>query len=304
MRTLEWTRDDDHVWGPFLYAPSKYPSWAFVISSGDDEYRGASLRIEIRKHTLMVALPNVLIPPQKRKVYPEWDAATVARLGRDWYWDVTRRQFGFSLSGAGTIGGGSFLQLFYGRQTHDSSTDKVKGWFLPWTHWRFVRHSHYTATGQHIHTYRELPRGTHRMLHKHGYNTHSQFDYQRALPTIDFEFDDFDGERITAKTRIEEREWRFGEGWFSWLSLFAKPKIIRSLHLEFTKETGRRKGSWKGGTVGSGIDMLPAEAPEEAFRRYCVEHNMTFVSALPTEPDPFQQVAAEATPGATKRGRR
>ena len=107
------------------------------------------------------------------------------------------------------------------------------------------------------------------------------FDRNRAAeescPSLSFEFDDFDAERIVAKTRIDEREWRFGEGWFKWLSLFRRPKVIRSLDIRFSSETGRRKGSWKGGTIGHSIDMLPGELHEAAFRRYCAEHNMTFV---------------------------
>ena len=46
-------------------------------------------------------------------------------------------------------------------------------------------------------------------------------------------------------------------------------KIRRSLDLEFSGETGPEKGSWKGGTVGTGIEMLPGELHEAAFRRYC-----------------------------------
>ena len=43
------------------------------------------------------------------------------------------------------------------------------------------------------------------------------------------------------------------------------------------KETGSKKGSWKGGTIGHGIDMLPGELHEGAFRRYCLAHKMKFI---------------------------
>ena len=95
-----------------------------------------------------------------------------------------------------------------------------------------------------------------------------------------FAFKDFDGEELTARTTIEEREWRFGVGWFAWLSLFRKPKISRYLEIAFSGETGKRKGSWKGGTTGHSIEMLPGELHESAFRRYCTEHDMTFVAAV------------------------
>ena len=32
---------------------------------------------------------------------------------------------------------------------------------------------------------------------------------------------------------------------------------------------GPEKGSWKGGTMGHGIDMVAGELHESAFRRYC-----------------------------------
>jgi len=90
-------------------------------------------------------------------------------------------------------------------------------------------------------------------------------------------FRDFDGEELTATTHISEHEWHFGEGQFKWLSLFRRPKISRSLDISFSGETGRRKGSWKGGTTGHSIEMLPGELHYAAFQRYCAEHQMTFI---------------------------
>lgn len=57
--------------------------------------------------------------------------------------------------------------------------------------------------------------------------------------------------------------------------------VRRSLDIQFSGETGTRKGSWKGGTVGHSIDMLPGELHEAAFRRYCSEHKMAFVGVCP-----------------------
>jgi hypothetical protein len=103
---------------------------------------------------------------------------------------------------------------------------------------------------------------------------------ETACPAPRFDFLDFDGERITATTRIEEREWRLGEGRFKWLSIFRRPKVCRSLDLQFSSEVGRRKGSWKGGTIGHSIDMLPGELHEAAFRRYCAKEGLTFIEQI------------------------
>jgi len=267
---LEWTREHDRVFGPFLIAPNKNGGSAFVISTGDDEYKGANLRISGFGGTFMLALPSVLFPPQKRKVYPKWDQATIDRLGRDWYWDVTERQFGVDLSG------GLFI-LSYGRQTHDSSTDKTWSYFLPWTQWRFIRTSYFDPDGQHLRTFHERDR-------KPGIDNHrAELSFADSLQTVDFDFADFDGERITAQAKIEEMEWRFGTGWFKWLSLFRKPNVRRYLDLKFTSEVGRRKGSWKGGTIGHSAEMRPGDTPESAFRRYSEQQELTFPAATPTQ---------------------
>lgn len=37
---------------------------------------------------------------------------------------------------------------------------------------------------------------------------------KEACPRAIFDFEDFDGQKLTATTIIEEREWHFGTGWF------------------------------------------------------------------------------------------
>lgn len=269
--------DNDQYFGPFTYSaptPRGYNSLSIILGSGDDDdYPGCRLRFSAFGHTLIVALPPV-VQPERRKVYPSWDAATVARLGRDFYIDATNREYGFSY-------GEGHLNFRFGRQTHDSSTEQSWGCFLPWTQWRHVRHSLYSLTGALCY---DIPQGI-----RWGDPRRGPIEAaEDACPARVFAFTDFDGEALTVTTRIEEREWLFGQGWFKWLSLFSRPKVRRSLDLRFSGETGKRKGSWKGGTLGHGIDMLPGELHEGAFRRYCEAHEMTFAG----EPPPVKQAAA------------
>lgn len=259
--------DNDHHFGPFTYArDGHYRPLAIVLQSGCDEYPGASFRLSGFGHTVICAVPTWLIRPYREKVYPKsWDKATIERLGRDWYWAIDERSFGFNISDG-------FMQIYRGRHTMDSRTDRTKGYFLPWTQWRHVRHSFYGLNGEHVATIPDTG--------KPYVGDPGRWDRERkikdATPTVAFAFDDFDGERLTATTKIEEREWLLGTGWFKWLSLFRKSKVSRSLDIWFSGETGKRKGSWKGGTIGTGIEMLPGELHESAFRRYCAENNMTF----------------------------
>lgn len=257
-----WGDSDTYV-GPFTFARDRmWKPLGIHLASTDDEGRGCSLRISAFGGTMIVALPDWVLRPERKKVFPKWDVATVKRLGRDWYWDITKREFSISLNDG-------FLQIHYGRVTHDSSTEQRWSYFLPWTQWRHVRHSLYALDGR---LYANLPQNIRW--------DDPQRDAERALesacPKAVFSFTDFDGEALTAATSIQEREWRFGTGLFKWLSLFVPNKVIRSLNIEFSGETGRRKGSWKGGTIGHSSTMIRDDTPFTAFARYCREHEMNF----------------------------
>lgn len=265
-RRCRWG-DDDHYFGPLtLSIGSSFRHFAVMLSSGDEEGGPASFRVSMGSGTAILALPRWLLRPEKKKVTASsWDAETVRRLGRNWYWSETPRRYGISITDG-------HLNINFGRQTMDSSTEQSAGWFLPWTQWRFVRHSLYDLGGRH---YATLPQGR--------WDSPARAESERlarACEEASFVFTDFDGEQLTAATKIEEREWLRGTGWFKWLSLFWKPKVIRSLDIQFSGETGHRKGSWKGGTIGHSIDMLPGELHLGAFERYCAAHGMQLVTGV------------------------
>jgi len=48
-------------------------------------------------------------------------------------------------------------------------------------------------------------------------------------------------------------------------------RIYKKLWVEFDTELGDESGSWKGGVVGSGIEMKKGEKPSEAFQRMMSE---------------------------------
>lgn len=251
--------DDEKKFGPITYGRSSWNPLRLVWSSGGDGDDHGEARNSLTVYAFgwitRIWLPNVLLPFKVRHA-AGWDAATVARLGRDHYFEVFPREYGFCLSDG-------FLQLFLGAQTHDSITTQSWSKHLPWTQWRFVRFSLYDQDGQHYWTelQKDAKRGADRYTERR--------EQEQSCPTVSFIFDDFDGKRITAKTQINEHEYKFGEGWFKWLSLFRKSKVRRSLDIAFSEEVGPEKGSWKGGTMGHGIEMLDGELHEAAFKRYC-----------------------------------
>lgn len=67
----------------------------------------------------------------------------------------------------------------------------------------------------------------------------------------------------TATVYVEEREWRW-----RWFTRLPWPRMIRrSISVEFDGEVGERTGSWKGGCIGCGYDMLLEEHPLETLKR-------------------------------------
>lgn len=269
------TDNDRHI-GRFITYARCSPHWrplrvVYSSGGGDDNEKANNLTVYAFGWILRILLPALLQP------WRRW----VDTSGYKWaspaggYFDEHPREYGFSLSDG-------FLQVFLGAQTHDSTTTQSWSKFLPWTQWRHIRHSFYDGEGRHFWTEWDRPRGF-----KLRDDWQAQQAIKAACPAVVFEFDDFDGKRIRATCRVEEREWKFGTGWFKWLSLFRAPRIRRSLDLDFSEEVGPEKGSWKGGILGTGIEMMPNETPEAAFRRYCEQEHrskyrtfrITFVGA-------------------------
>lgn len=275
MRPIRWS-DRDRYWGPFTYAKDDrhYRPFALELNSGDgDDYPRCRLRMSAFGHTLILALPPIIKP------YRVWNeirteptrTQMIAQGRKPGYWDTHDNEYGFSIvEGA--------LHLRYGPQTHDSETTLSKCFFFPWKELRHVRHSLYDLNGE---FFADLPEWGFR--NKNGWEVKKVVEL--ACPAAVFLFDDFDGERIAAICKIEERQWKRGVRWFKWMSWFWPDKVRRSLDIQFCSEVGKRKGSWKGGTVGHSIDMEPGELHKEAFQRYCNKYGLTFVDDLAKEND-------------------
>lgn len=241
-------------------------TWAAIgldLSSGNDEYIGCKLTLKIPGKYIYFRLPQWLLRPVRE--FKDLSHYVIDGAKPDWlrpnadgtygYWELHVRRYGFTYADRA-------LHVYYGKQIMEWPGCKSKCYFLPWLEWRHVRHSLLTLDGA-----------------MWADATHQKFDgterLQESQPSVSFKFADYDGEVITAKCRVEEREWRAGTGWFKWLSLFRRPKISRSLDLAFSSEVGRRKGSWKGGTVGHSFEIAPGETPRAAFARYCADHELT-----------------------------
>jgi len=96
---------------------------------------------------------------------------------------------------------------------------------------------------------------------------------KKLIPHQKFKCFDYDGTEIIAGVYKVCREWRLRN---EVLRMFSKPLKRYTLEIEFNKETGVEKGSWKGGVMGTGIETTLEESWEDAFKRYCNESKMLF----------------------------
>jgi len=70
-------------------------------------------------------------------------------------------------------------------------------------------------------------------------------------------------QEVTATVHVERREWRWRCAmWCPWTAL-----VRQSIDIQFSGEVGERSGSWKGGCIGCGYEMLPGETAEQCLRR-------------------------------------
>lgn len=269
MKAICWAgRERDHYFGPFTFTRSdRYRCIGIMLGSGDgDEDNGCRMRVELHWFTLHIALPPILQPWRRwHDITTEPTRSQIIAQGRKpGYWDSQRREYGFTAAEGA-------LHWHYGPQTHDSETTKSKCWFFPWREHRMVRRTLYDTDGA---LFAHIPQKPRYRDWRH------RWDVERALtdacPVKRFEFADFDGERIIATCRIEEREWARGKGLFRLFYLF-RNKVSRTFDVRFSAEVGKHKGSWKGGTIGHSGDIATGETLEAAFLRYCEREGHTFI---------------------------
>lgn len=241
------------------YYKYKHNEYGIDLSTGFEEDSDSnSLNIKFMKYSFWFRIPQIIKPKRVWVDLSQYNLAT-EHNGKKGYWKNIRREYGIM-----TFDGS--LHIHYGIQPGSWSrddpknSDHTKVWFIPWLNKRYIRTSYYDVVNQsHLKTYLANERANY---------FEDEFKFKESIRKMNIKFNDFDGEEITAKAFIEEREWRHGLGLFKWLTWFIKPTIQRNLWIDFDKEVGYEKGSWKGGVMGQGIDMMVGESAQSAFLRY------------------------------------
>ncbi len=149
-----------------------------------------------------------------------------------------------------------------------------KMWAIPWKQSKFAKHILLNIDGS---VYVELDKSASTL---DGAWFNNPWDYP-GHERIRFTFrDGHDNELITAIVYREKRVWTKGVSWMSWLKYVTKPIVHDSIDLNFDKEVGSRKGSWKGGTMGHGAEVRGNEGTLGSCIRYCEEHGHHFIEFL------------------------
>lgn len=258
------TDDDKHIGKRITYGKTTPDSFRFVYTTDvheDTRSDHNALYIAALGYVVRIILPEI-VKPYQIKIKANWDEATIKRLGRDHYYIYLDREYGFSKYE-------NFLQIFYGLQQdgHWACTDglkeKRKSYFLPWREYRLTKNQMFDGDMNLV--WEEIKGKSFRD------NQDKRYDLQNTMKKRSFKIRDYDGEEIICDTHVEHREWKRGDKWFKWLSLFMKGINKTYLELNFRKEVGPRKGEWKGGLTGMGFSMNPEESIEQAFQRWCEE---------------------------------
>lgn len=97
---------------------------------------------------------------------------------------------------------------------------------------------------------------------KDSYDYYRSNDFSWEAP---YEYTTKSGEvqRTIGRYHIEEREWR--QRWLYWCKLFCHRR--RCVDIELMDEMGEKVGTWKGGVMSFGADMLPGEDVHAAYKR-------------------------------------
>lgn len=253
---------------------SEYYSFGVELSSFMDEDYGEIknvLRLAAFGYYVRIRIPSLIQPKMVLVNYLNSNGNQVS------YTKYIDKRYGF-------VNSGDALHISYGIQPNQwvngkpEESDHVKVIFYPWRSWYRIGHYIY-AKGSLVIDRNELERknkrtGKMKPIEEIG-DFHSELE---KIPKHTFVFDDYDGEEIVAKCYVEKSIYRINNGgkknfwWF--LPLFIKDRVYNTLMIDFTKEVGKRKGSWKGGTTGHSIELLDGETPFEAFIRYgnCVDY--------------------------------
>lgn len=144
------------------------------------------------------------------------------------------------------------IWIYRGGKGNMNGGNKWWTWEIPFITYVWIRSSILLDNGSWEHE----SKGNHKSFYEDS--------WKKQQKSWDYDYtDSYDGEVIPTTIYVEEREWR--PKWLTWTKLFNS--VTRTIDIHFSKECGKGKGSWKGGTVGCSYQLLPNEDPLDCLKR-------------------------------------
>ncbi|MGY2258174.1 hypothetical protein [Pseudomonas sp. SDO55104_S430] len=254
-----------------------------TLTSGDKgDYPGNKLVIQIWKFSAWIKIPNIIKPWAEQHTFtslsPEAEAKRIAEYGHLHYYEYHSRKFGFHLTTHG-------IHTNFGPSTWDSRTTKSRYNSFPWREFDMVFHAICDASGvEHV----EKGQGV-------SLDFKERWAIKDTMPRYVFLLRDYDGQEIRAYCYMEKRVYRIGTGWVKkYFGALRPARTFVELDISFDGETGPEKGSWKGGTIGTGIKAERGDKHDAQYliEKYCggthrakgANYQMTLVRREPDAP--------------------
>lgn len=171
-------------------------------------------------------------------ILPIWNNWTDECDAPKWGISYFRQTFWIHRGGKGNMKGGGKWTTF------------DMPWQLKWVRTSFLRKDG---------TWEHETKGNHKNFWEEKWKDviwNKTYDYKYILTSGEVQ-------KIKATIKVEEMEWRMN--WFKWTSF--GNKISKTIDVTFNGEVGEEIGSWKGGTIGCGYNLLPNETPLQCLRR-------------------------------------
>ena len=245
--------DNDKHYGPLTISSSdgtssKYVSLNYNVfgEDGSDLSRyGNSISMNYNNFSARLILPKI-VKPIWRKLRPSDE--------------VTGPVFKAVSLSYGFYSFGSSVTFTFGKTLNEFNhlVDRSATFGFPWSVDTFLRYAYYD---------RDWKLTFEKDVKEEEFFTSSETKFKCL---------DYDGEEVIATTSIVERVYRRFSGLLKPIGYILPLKRYPALEVKFSTGVGHGKNSWKGGIIGIGIGLDRNENIAEAFKAYCLKHDMEY----------------------------
>jgi len=239
---------------------------AWIQNDYDDERRN-SFALYLGRHCWWFRLKNQLIAPIENFVdtsHYEW--AKPGPDGRCGYTELTRRKYGVKIMK-------DSFHAYFGADTDSWPNPHQIYYRFPWMELRRIHVDYLDSSNNLVIRYQDKANGA---------IDFDGLDVARSLvPKTRFKFLDYDKEtEVIATVYQTESVYRRGDKWAKFLNHLLPKKVYRHIHVNYDKETGPERASWKGGTTATTFPLNDGETMFDGFRRLAKDENFSNIQVI------------------------